>query len=93
MNPNSIMPLDPIELDHGDSPQNTPPFIDENPERDLVQQGLDASEDELRDAADDEFGVDPDAPLLDDIGDEDADLAPEVVAIHEDRVPIDDDNL
>ena len=87
------MPIDPIETNHGDSPQNTPNFIDENPDRDLIREGMNASEDELRDAADDEYGVDPDAPILDDIPDTDLDVAPEVAAIHEIQVPIDDDDV
>lgn len=87
------MPIDPVETDNGESPSNLPNFIDENPNRDLVREGMNASEDELRDAADEEFGTDPDAPLLDDIPDEDLDVAPEVAAIHEIDAPIDDGDV
>ncbi len=87
------MPLDPVELATGQSPQNTPNFIDENPNADLVREGMNVSEDELRDAADDEYGVDPDAPILDDIKDEDADIPPEISAMHEESIPIDDDDV
>ena len=76
------MPLDPIELAHGISPKNTPNFIDENPNLESFNEGLEVSESERRDAADDEFGLDPSLPLSDGIG-ENEDVAPEIAAIHE----------
>jgi hypothetical protein len=86
------MPLDPIELSTGESPRNTPNFIDENPNQEMVREGLDVSENELRDAADDEYGIDPSLPLANEIGESDDDLSPEVAAIHEIGVPDDDDD-
>jgi hypothetical protein len=74
------MPLDPVELAGGDSPRNTPEYIDENPNRDLIQEGLDISEDERREAANEVYGEDPSLPISDEDDDE---FAPEISAIHE----------
>jgi hypothetical protein len=74
------MPLDPVELADGDSPRNTPEYIDENPNRDLIQEGLDISEDERREAANEVYGEDPSLPISDEDDDE---FAPEISAIHE----------
>ena len=60
------MPLDPVELAGGESPRNTPDFIDENPNRDLVLEGMEVSEDERRDVADEVYGEDPSLPISDD---------------------------
>jgi hypothetical protein len=83
------MPLDPVELSNGDSPRNTPEFIDENPNRDLILEGMAASEDEQRDTAEEIFGADPSLPVSDDADDFDDEVAPEVAAIHLERVPDD----
>lgn len=77
------MPLDPIEVETGDSLRNTPQFLDENPNRDMVATGLNASENELRDAADEEFGTDPSLPIEAEVFEDDDELAPEVAAMHE----------
>jgi hypothetical protein len=74
------MPLDPVELAGGDYPRNTPEYIDENPNRDLIQEGLDISEDERREAANEVYGEDPSLPISDEDDDE---FAPEISAIHE----------
>ncbi len=87
--PKSNMPLDPVELATGESPRNTPEFIDENPNRDLVLAGVNASDDEQRDAADDVFGEDPSLPVSDDADDFDDEVAPEIAAIHIERAPDD----
>ncbi|HVJ45938.1 MAG TPA: hypothetical protein VM511_06085 [Luteolibacter sp.] len=81
------MPLDPVELSTGASPRNTPEYIDENPNRDLVLEGMEASEDEQRDAADELFGEDPSLPVSDDLDEMEDDVAPEIAAIHFERIP------
>jgi hypothetical protein len=81
------MPLDPVELATGASPRNTPEYIDENPNRDLVLEGMEASEDEQRDAADELFGEDPSLPVSDDLDEMEDDVAPEIAAIHFERIP------
>ena len=78
------MPLDPVELAGGESPRNTPEFIDENPNRDLVLEGMEVSEDERRDVADEVYGEDPSLPISDDEED-DAEISPEVSAIHAEK--------
>ena len=75
------MPLDPVELAGGESPRNTPEFIDENPNRDLVLEGMEVSEDERRDVADEVYGEDPSLPISDD-EEEDDEISPEISAIH-----------
>lgn len=75
------MPLDPVELAGGESPRNTPEYIDENPNLDLVLEGLEVSEDERRDVADEVYGEDPSLPISDDDEDDD-EISPEVSAIH-----------
>lgn len=77
------MPLDPIELADGDSPRNTPEYLDENPNRDLIMEGLEVSEEERREAANDVFGEDPSLPISDD---DESDFAPEIAAIHGEKV-------
>ena len=75
------MPLDPVELAGGESPRNTPEFIDENPNRDLVLEGMEVSEDERRDVADEVYGEDPSLPISDD-EEENDEISPEISAIH-----------
>ncbi len=76
------MPLDPVELAGGNSPRNTPEYIDENPNRDLILEGMEVSEDERREAAAEVYGEDPSLPISDDDDDE---YAPEISAIHGDK--------
>ena len=83
LNPQNIMPLDPVELAGGESPRNTPEFIDENPNRDLVMEGMEESENELREAAEEEYGLDPSLPVSDELLEDDEIVAPEIAAIHE----------
>jgi len=73
------MPLDPVELAGGESPRNTPEYIDENPNRELIMEGMEVSEDERREAADEAYGEDPSLPVSDEDDDE---IAPEISAIH-----------
>ncbi len=82
------MPLEPIELSGGTSPRNTPEFIDENPNRDLIEEGLEVSENERREAAEEEYGLDPSLPVGDELPDGE-DASPEIAAIHE--IHVDDD--
>ncbi len=50
------MPLDPVEPARDLlSPDNDPPFINESPNIDLVEEGLDVAEDERREAAEEKF--------------------------------------
>lgn len=81
------MPLDPVELASGPSPRNTPEFIDENPNRDLIREGMELSEEERREAAEDLYGADPSLPVSDEMDDPDDEVAPEIAAIHFERVP------
>jgi hypothetical protein len=76
------MPLDPVELAGGESPRNTPEYIDENPNRDLILEGMEVSEDERREAAAEVYGDDPSLPVSDEDDDE---FAPEISAIHEEK--------
>lgn len=46
---------------------------------DLIQEGLDLSEEERREAADDVYGEDPSLPISDD---DESEYAPEIAAIH-----------
>lgn len=81
------MPIDPVELASGESPRNTPEFIDENPNRDLILEGMDLAEEERREAIEDitdDSGED-DFPMLSD--DDDEEVAPEIAAIHRDHSP------
>lgn len=73
------MPLDPVELAGGESPRNTPEYLDENPNRDLILEGMEVSEDERREAAAEVYGEDPSLPVSDEDDDE---FAPEISAIH-----------
>jgi hypothetical protein len=83
------MPLDPIETATGDSPRNTPEFIDENPNRDLVLEGMDLSDEERREAAADVYGEDPSLQVSDELDGGDDEVAPEIAAMHYDQVPED----
>lgn len=87
--PHTLMPLDPVEIAGGESPRNTPEFIDENPNRDLILEGMAVSEDEQRDAVEEEFGADPSLPVSDETDDLDEEIAPEVAAMHMENVPED----
>lgn len=73
------MPIDPVKPASEEPKPSLPPFIDENPNRDLVLEGADVAEDERRDAADDEFNEDPERPLGENLDEEDP---AEIEAIH-----------
>ena len=90
-----MTPIDPVESASADprSPM-APPYVDENPNLTMVEQGMDAAENEVREAVTD--GYEASAKLsddkeaeLDDIDFTDADdstTAPEVAAIHEEFI-------
>lgn len=81
------MPIDPVDTDTRDLRPNLPEYIDENPNRDLIEEGMDVSEDERREAADDVYGEDPSLPVSEETDELDDDFAPEVNAMHEDKRP------
>jgi len=85
------MSFDPLEIEAGDNRENQPEYTDENPNLELIRQGMEVSESERRDAADDEFGLDPSLPISDEYPDGD-EMAPEIAAIHEEIVPLDDED-
>ena len=60
------MPIDPVDTDARDLRPNLPDFLDENPNRDLIMEGMEVSENERRDAAADVYGEDPSLPVSDD---------------------------
>jgi predicted membrane-bound mannosyltransferase len=77
-----------------------PPYVDEDPEAALVQQGLDEAENETRNAVADDYEAsallsDDVSEALDDIDyseSEDDALPPEIAAIHEEFIPLDEDD-
>jgi hypothetical protein len=81
------MPIDPVDTDSRDLRPNLPDFLDENPTRDLIMEGMEVSESERRDAAAEVYGEDPSLPVSDDTDDETDEIAPEVAAMHEKRIP------
>ncbi len=96
--PESTRPVDPTPHPVPD-PRATfaPPFLDEDPDIELVQQGLDEAEDEAREAVAEAYqtsallGDEPEESL-DDIDFTEAEGesgAPEVNAIHEEWIPSD----
>lgn len=86
-----MTPIDPVEVvpTHARQPM-APPFVDENDPLELVREGLDTAENELRDAVTDEYEkeavADDDAEeFLDDIDHDDGfdgDQSPEMSALH-----------
>ena len=88
-----MTPIDPVTPASADphSPM-APPYVDEDVNIDLVQQGLDEAEDETREAVADAYEAsarlsDDPAESLDDIDfteAEDLSTSPELSAIHED---------
>jgi hypothetical protein len=76
-----------------------PPYVDEDPNIDLVQQGLDAADDEIRDTMAEVYETralasDEQAESLDDVDFTEAEeesVAPELAAMHEEFIPSDDE--
>lgn len=81
------MPIDPVQPARGDSPRNTPPFINEDPNLEAVNYGLEAAENELREAS---YAASDD-PEAEDLSGEEIDgrvpVAPEIAAMHEEDAP------
>lgn len=94
-----MTPIDPVESASADprSPM-APPYVDENPNLALVQEGMDAAENEVRQAVADDYEAsaklsDDEEGELDDIdfaADEGSSIAPELAAMHEDALLGDD---
>lgn len=78
-----------------------PPYVDEDPEIAMLQEGLDAAENEIRDAVADAYEAqarlsDEPAEALDDIDyteAEDASTTPELAAMHEEFIPGDEEDV
>lgn len=93
-------PIEPVITTRVD-PRNSmaPPYIDEDPNEEMVEQGLEVAEDEMRDAVVSAYEAsallsDDVSEALDDIdyeSDEGAAISPEVTAMHEDAIPYNDD--
>ncbi|RYG95535.1 MAG: hypothetical protein EON58_13960 [Alphaproteobacteria bacterium] len=98
--PFTMTPIDPVQTTSKD-PRNSqaPPYVDENPNLALVQQGVDEAENEIREAVADDYEAS--ARLSDEADEELDDIdfsstddqvdAPEVTAIHEESVLPDDE--
>ena len=93
-----MCPIDPVESSEA-SPKSpmAPPYVDDNLGLEAVQDGLDAAEDDRRDAVtsayeDEAMESDDPEEALDDISypaDDDAELSPEVRAMHQLEPPAD----
>jgi hypothetical protein len=89
---NPIKPVSPASADPR-SPM-APPYVDEDPELAMLQEGLDTAENEIRDAVADAYEVgarrseDPEMAFddIDYIEAEDASMPPELAALHEESV-------
>lgn len=77
-----------------------PPYVDEDPNEEMVEQGLEIAENETRDAVLSDYEADAlqsedPSEALDDIdyeSSEGAAISPEVAAMHEESVPEDEDD-
>lgn len=98
-----MTPIDPVKPATADprSPM-APPYVDEDPNLALVEQGMDVADDETRDAVADDYEAsarlsdDPDEELddIDFMRAEKESQSPEVAAMHEEFIPfpIDDED-
>ncbi len=95
---NSNNPVNPGSADP--RPPMAPPYVDEDPELAMLQEGLDAAENEIRDVVADAYEAgarnsdDPQA-AFDDIDyteAEDLSMPPELAALHEESVPEDEED-
>lgn len=93
-----MTPIDPLQSNHHNQRESmAPPYVDENPIRELVQQGMDIAENEKRDAVIDIYETrarasDDPSRALDDIeyGSNEGPAVPaEVAAMHEKQMPED----
>lgn len=95
-----MTPIDPVKsVAPSRRSPTAPPYVDEDPNQALVEQGLEAAEDETRDAVADAYEAgareseDP-AESMDDIDfteAEESSVPPELAAMHEESLSFDDD--
>lgn len=95
-----MTPIDPVSPATADPRSSfAPPYLDEDPDNELVQLGLDEAEDETREAVADAYEAsalvsDDSEESLDDIDfteSEDVSGPPEIAAIHEEWIPTEED--
>jgi hypothetical protein len=95
-----MTPIDPAEpVSPTRKSPTAPPYVDEEPNISLVEQGLDVAEDEIRSAVADAYeeGARSSADVnesLDDIDyveTEDESVAPELAAMHRESIPEEED--
>jgi hypothetical protein len=95
----TMTPIDPAEAVPPTRKSPTaPPYVDEEPNISLVEQGLEVAEDEIRSAVADAYeeGARQNADAADSLDDidyveaEDESLAPELAAMHEESIPEED---
>ncbi|RYD74047.1 MAG: hypothetical protein EOP84_20555 [Verrucomicrobiaceae bacterium] len=96
-----MTPIDPAQPATADRKNSmAPPYVDEDPNLALVQQGVDEAENEIREAVSDGYEAnallsDDSEGELDDIdfsSGDDSSTAPEIAAIHEETVLPDDED-
>jgi hypothetical protein len=96
-----MTPIDPVQPATADPKSSmAPPYVDEDPNLALVQQGVDEAENEIREAVADDYEAS--AVLSDDADEELDDIdffstddeteAPEVAAIHEESILTEDED-
>ncbi|QJE95667.1 hypothetical protein [Luteolibacter luteus] len=95
-----MTPIDPVKpVPSTRSSSAAPPYVDEDPNITLVEQGLEVAEDETRDAVADAYeegarSSDDPSESMDDIDFTEAEepsVSPELAAMHEDSLPLDED--
>ena len=94
-----MTPIDPVEVIPSTRKSSTaPPYVDEEPNISLVEQGMEAAEDETRDAVAEAYEAsarlsdDPAAALndIDYMEAEEASTSPELAAMHVETIPEED---
>ena len=94
-----MTPIDPVEVIPSTRKSSTaPPYVDEEPNISLVEQGMEAAEDETRDAVAEAYEAsarlsdDPAATLndIDYMEAEEASTSPELAAMHVETIPEED---
>lgn len=94
-----MTPIDPAEAVPASRKSSTaPPYVDEEPNITLVEQGLEVAEDEIRGAVADAYeeGARQSGDASDSLDDidyveaEDESMAPELAAMHEEVIPEED---
>ncbi|WP_035609329.1 hypothetical protein [Haloferula sp. BvORR071] len=98
-----MTPIDPVQVIPSTRKASTaPPYVDEDPNISLVEQGLEVAEDETRDAVADAYeasalrnGSEDATDAMNDIDyveAEDSSEAPELAAMHEESIPLEDED-